>query len=92
MDLGLTQSGRIVSVQKYIAGKRPSQAEVDAFLEGSGMCDVKRKCWLWKKAYPDFEIWIGDARDDNFVHTESGIVPIDIRMWFTDSTSNASIQ
>jgi hypothetical protein len=27
------------------------------------------------------EIWIGDARSDNFVLTPEGMVPIDIRIW-----------
>ncbi len=38
---------------------------------------------MWKKAYEKFEIWLGDARDDNFVETKAGIVPIDIRLWFS---------
>ena len=30
----------------------------------------------------DFDVWLGDARLDNFVQTKAGIVPIDIRVWF----------
>ena len=27
------------------------------------------------------ETWIGDVRDENFVKTPAGLVPIDVRMW-----------
>jgi hypothetical protein len=83
-DIGITANGEIVSRQDYITGTPPTQSEVDEFLENSGLTAVKRKCWLWKKDYPEgqFEIWVGDARFDNFVKTDQGIVPIDIRMWF----------
>ena len=83
IDLGITAEGQIVSVQKFIAGLPPDQEAVDQFLIASGLSEVKRKCWLWRKVYRDFEIWIGDARDENFVQTELGLVPIDIRVWFT---------
>lgn len=82
VDLGITEEGQIVSVQKFIHGRPPDQETVDQFLINSGLIEVKRQCWLWKKSYQDFEIWIGDARDENFVETDSGIVPIDIRIWF----------
>lgn len=82
VDLGMTRCGRILSVQKYITGELPTQDAVDDFLVSSGFLDVKRKCFLWKKPYPEFEIWLGDSRDENFVQTTSGIVPIDVRMWF----------
>jgi hypothetical protein len=85
--LGITDQGSIVSSQKYIQGSVPSQDDVDAFLELSGLSEVKRKCWLWKKAYPKFEIWMGDARKDNFVDTKTEVVPIDIRLWFVDTPS-----
>jgi len=81
-DLGITPSGQIVSTQKFISGTQPPQEIVDAFLLRSGLSPVKQDCWLWKKAYPDIEIWLGDARADNFVLTEMGVVPIDIRLWF----------
>ncbi len=42
---------------------------------------MKRNCWLWKGTFDDLEIWVGDARDDNFVETPKGIVPIDVRVW-----------
>ncbi len=38
--LGICQSGQIVSRQKYIQGDIPTQDEVDAFLEDSGLADV----------------------------------------------------
>jgi hypothetical protein len=84
VPLGIAISGGIVSAQPYIKGHKPSQAEVDKFLLDSGLVAVKRGHWLWKKTYEDFEIWVGDARDDNFVNTDRGIVPIDIRLWFGD--------
>jgi hypothetical protein len=28
-----------------------------------------------------FEVWIGDARSDNFVLADGEIIPIDIRIW-----------
>ena len=35
----------------------------------------------WRK---ESEIWLGDARDENFVLTTDGIVPIDIRLWIVE--------
>jgi len=86
-DLGITEKGQIVSVQKFITAKNPdkpipAQAAVDSFLIEAGLSPVKQQFWLWKRTYPAFEIWLGDARDDNFVETVAGIVPIDIRLWF----------
>ena len=82
--MGMTKQGNIVSKQDFITGKPPTQKEVDLFLGESGLVPVKANCFIWKKekVYDDFEIWIGDTRDENFVKTESGIVPIDIRLWF----------
>ena len=90
-DLGITDQGQIVSVQKFITAKNPAhpiptQATVDSFLIEAGMSAVKQQYWLWKRTYPEFEIWLGDARDDNFVETDAGIVPIDIRLWFSGYT------
>jgi hypothetical protein len=81
--VGITHSGQIVSVQRFVEGEPPSQEEVDDFLIASGMEPVKRNCWLWKKNDPaeNVEYWTGDARADNFVKTPHGIVPIDLRMW-----------
>jgi hypothetical protein len=46
---------------------------VDEFLENAGFKPVKRHCWLWKGDKIDgVEIWVGDARADNFVSTEEG--------------------
>jgi hypothetical protein len=80
--LGITNAGSIVSIQPFIQGHEPAQDTVDKFLFESGLVEVKRKCWLWKRAYKGLEVWIGDARRDNFVETDQGIVPIDIRVWF----------
>ena len=88
-DLGITANGQIVSSHKFIAGIKPAQADVDSFLIGAGLAAVKQQYWLWKRAYPDFEIWLGDARDDNFVETKVGIVPIDIRLWFSGHLPHA---
>ena len=86
--LGITVSGQIVTRQPYISGEPPTQAQVDDFLIGAQIEAVKQRCWLWKKVVPDLdlEVWIGDARADNFVSTPSGIVPIDIRLWMTRGT------
>ena len=80
-DLGITDKGQIVSVHQFISGTPPTQEEVDEFLVLAGLTEVKRKCWLWKKTYPRFESWVGDARLDNFVKSDAGIVPIDLRLW-----------
>jgi len=80
--VGLTESGQIMSRQKFIVGELPSQSEVNAFMSEAGMLPVKVECFLWKMPLEDqLEIWVGDARDENFVKTASGIIPIDIRMW-----------
>ena len=82
--IGMTQSGQIVSRQRFILGDAdPSQEDVDRFLIEAGAVAVRQRCWLWKKvdADPESEIWIGDARSDNFVLAAEGIIPIDIRVW-----------
>jgi len=81
--VGVTKVGQIVSAQRFVAGEPPTQGEVDEFLLREGLEPVKRSCWLWKKKDPNnaVEYWIGDAREDNFVKTPLGIVPIDLRMW-----------
>lgn len=85
-DIGITARGQIVSRQDFITGDLPTQESVDEFLIDSGLLAVRQKYWLWKKTYTDFEIWIGDARSDNFVKTDHGVVPIDIRTWLTGVT------
>lgn len=82
--LGLTPSGQFVTIQKFIGGEVPSQEEVDEFLWSSGLVDVKRQCFVWKKALPTRDIWVGDTRDENFVKTKHGIIPIDVRLWRQD--------
>jgi hypothetical protein len=80
--VGITDSGQIISRQKFIVGELPSQFEVNTFMSEAGMLPVKVECFLWKIPAEDgIEIWVGDARDENFVKTTSGIIPIDIRMW-----------
>ena len=82
--IGMTESGRIVSRQKFILGDpNPPQEKVDQFLVEAGAVAVRQSCWLWKKVEDDaeIEVWIGDARSDNFVLAEDGIIPIDIRIW-----------
>lgn len=88
-DLGMTEQGQIISSHKFITGEKPAQAAVDSFLLEAGLFAVKQQYWLWKRSYPDFEIWLGDARDDNFVQTDAGIVPIDIRLWFSGYTPDS---
>lgn len=78
----MTADGKIATRQRFIAGTPPAQEEVDEFLLGAGLMPVRQQYWLWKgleKA--GVEPWIGDARADNFVKTEKGLVPIDLRMW-----------
>lgn len=82
--IGMTESGQIISRQKFILGDPdPPQEKVDQFLVDAGAVAVKQSCWLWKKEVADsqFEVWIGDARSDNFVLAEEEIIPIDIRIW-----------
>lgn len=85
--IGLTPDGRIVSDQPFITGKPPTQDEVDTFLMDSGLEPVRRNCFLWKRAYEQEEVWIGDARDENFLRTDNDIVPIDIRLWLSNRTT-----
>jgi len=56
---------------------------VDRFLVEEGFDPVKQEYWLWQKVFPEqgFGVGLGDARDENFVKTSRGIVPIDIRLW-----------
>jgi len=81
--IGLTEAGQIASRQTYIDGDPPSQEAVDEFLTEAGLSPVKQNCWLWKKVETEsqMEVWIGDARSDNFVSVSGAIVPIDIRVW-----------
>jgi hypothetical protein len=79
--IGLSDAGQIISVDSFVPGFEPTQESVDDFLISAGLIPVKQSCWLWKREYPDLEIWVGDARSDNFVQTSVGIVPIDLRMW-----------
>ena len=82
--IGMTESGQIVSRQKFIQGDPlPPQEKVDQFLVEAGAVAVRQSCWLWKKVEMDsrVEIWIGDARSDNFVSAAGEIIPIDIRIW-----------
>jgi len=85
-DLGMTDKGQIVSSHEFIVGQKPTQQAVDSFLIEAGLSPVRQEYWLWKRTFPEFEIWLGDARDDNFVATETGIVPIDIRLRFSSHT------
>jgi hypothetical protein len=79
--VGITASGQIVSKHRFVSGVIPTQDEVDAFLFEAGLVPVKQRFWLWKKIEPENEIWVGDARDENFVKAPMGIVPIDLRIW-----------
>jgi hypothetical protein len=86
--LGITQAAQIISSHEFITGELPSQAEVDSFLKDAGFAPIKQRFWLWEKEYRPLRkttrrliIRLGDARDENFVKTNSGIVPIDIRLW-----------
>jgi hypothetical protein len=78
---GITEFGQIVSMHEFISGTIPMQEEVDRFLFEAGLTPVKQRFWIWKKVEQNREIWVGDARDDNFVKTPLGVVPIDLRVW-----------
>jgi hypothetical protein len=84
--IGITPAGQIVTLQRFVTGEHPTQAEADAFLLESGLEPVKQNCFIWKRAAEEqgIEFWVGDARDENFVKTPHGIVPIDLRMWTVD--------
>lgn len=81
--LGVTDAGQIVTMQQYIEGEVPTQDQVNEYLAGIGFTPVRIHCWLWKleDPPPDFDVWLGDARDSNFVLSGDDIVPIDIRLW-----------
>ncbi len=79
--VGLTPSGEIITRQPFILGEVPSQAAVDHWLAENGLHPVRPSCWLWAHRATSLEVWIGDARADNFVQTEQGIIPIDLRVW-----------
>lgn len=84
VPMGMTEQGQIISRQKFILGDPdPEQQKVDQFLAEAGAVAVRQSCWLWKMVGVDsnFEVWIGDARSDNFVLGSGGIIPIDIRIW-----------
>jgi len=83
--LGITPLGQFISTQPFISGEMPSQQEVDAYLSNSGITPLKKAAFVWEKFFPEenHSVWIGDTRDENFVKTESGIVPIDIRLGFS---------
>lgn len=82
--LGLTLDGRIVTSQRFIKGSPPTQAQVDQYLVSSGMIPWRQKCFLWKshKLTNLLQVGLGDARDENFVMSDLGIVPIDLRFWW----------
>lgn len=79
--LGISDAGQIISTQQYVTGNPPTQDQANEFLLNNGFEPVKKQYWLWKTIGDDVDIWIGDARSDNFVLGSSGIVPIDLRMW-----------
>jgi hypothetical protein len=81
--IGMKSLGQIVSVQLFISGTPPSQEAADLFLFAAGLIPRKQHLWLWKRSYPKFDIWVGDAREDNFVESAEGMVPIDLRLWMT---------
>lgn len=81
IDLGITDRGQIASQFPFMTGETPSQEMVNEFLCSAELTPVRQEFWIWKRVGSDYEIWIGDTRNDNFVNTKDGIVPIDIRLW-----------
>ena len=89
--LGVTADGRIVTKQPFIDGEPPTQEEADSFLLKNGMMPIRQECFLWKSfKFKRFEVWIGDTRYENFVKSEGGIIPIDIRLWWRSLNRPAS--
>lgn len=82
--VGMTEDGRIVTKQKFIKGDPPTQTQVDRYLDASGMIPWRKEFFLWKSPkFPNLtQVGIGDTRDENFVISAGGIVPIDIRFWW----------
>jgi hypothetical protein len=82
---GINDQGQIVTMQRFIEGNPPTDQEVGQFLRNAEFVPVKERCWLWKQELADNDsiIWVGDARPENFIKNEQGIVPIDVRMWVT---------
>ncbi len=82
--LGLTEYGQVITNHCFVTGTPPDLEEVELFLAVAGFTSVRRKYWLWEKVYEkeDFTIGLGDAREENFVKSREGIVPIDVRLWF----------
>ena len=82
--MGMTLDGRIVTTQKFITGEPPTQPQVDHYLASSGMIPWRQACFLWKsqKLTNLVQVGIGDTRDENFVLSDFGIVPIDLRFWW----------
>ena len=85
LDVGITESGQIISVETFVIGEMPSQEQVNDFMRQSGLMAVKESCWLWKKddETRPVSFWVGDARADNFVAHEGEIIPVDLRLWIT---------
>ena len=87
LALGITDTNRMVSIQRFVSGDSATQDEVDSFLSESSFSPVRQNCWLWNTedsvGNHTFKIWIGDARCDNFVKTPQGLIPINLRMWIT---------
>jgi len=42
-----------------------------------------------EKKYDEFEFWVGDAMCDNFVKSDSAIIPIDLRLWLGPTFSHS---
>lgn len=86
IPLGITRIGQIVSLHKFILGSVPSQEETDDYLSSIKLEPVKKECFFWKcnQGTGERTIGIGDTRDENFIKSPNGIVPIDIRLWLMD--------
>jgi hypothetical protein len=54
----------------------PSRMEVKEFMESLGFAEVKGSYFGWLKA--ERKIRVIDARPDNFIKTENGVIPIDL--------------
>jgi hypothetical protein len=54
----------------------PSQIEIKEFMESLGFTEVKGSYFGWFKAQSKIRVF--DARPDNFIKTQYGVIPIDL--------------
>ncbi|MCE0521861.1 MAG: hypothetical protein LV480_03000 [Methylacidiphilales bacterium] len=89
IPIGVTPTGQIVTRQKFIETSPPTQQQVDDGLETDGWIPLKKNCWLWRKPInEEYEVRLGDARDENFALRQGRLIPIDIRLWLVKRSAD----